>query len=137
MARLKIQVDEADRAPARRLVGLELHRRLDGDRRVAGAAAAWNEGHEIWPVALGALGSRNDLMVTSDNVENFMRHAVGRHPIGISRPDQPLIVAGRNVIADEDEEQNVVSARGHLDQPIDRVLCVGEWEQDVVSFSRS
>src|SRR5215467_2829999 len=44
-----------------------------------------------------AVGARED-------VEDFLRSAVQRYPVGASATDQSFVVAGRNFSADEDEE---------------------------------
>ncbi len=119
LAGLEIEVDETDVAPARRLVDLELDGGFDQQRRIAHAARARYERdcHGPLPGRAGLGLDRRLRVAPPDDLENLLRVGIDRHPVRRSGAAQRLVVADRDVLVEQDDEQPVPIARGEIGQP--------------------
>ena len=125
MARLKVEVDEADLRLFRRFAAGELNAGLDRQRGIAHAAGAGDEGYDG-----GSLGlprrARLGAAPPRDNVENLLRRSVLGNPVSVPRLHQLLVAAAGYLAADQDEENIAAIARDDVDKPCEG-LCFGRW----------
>ena len=120
MTSLQIEVKEAEPAAARLLVEFDLHRGFERERSVADAATARHEGHDRGPDPLGVGGAGLALARAGYDVQDLLRSALQRCPVGVAAADQSLVVAGRNLPADEDQEDATMLLRCDVHKAVKR-----------------
>ena len=117
VARLEIKIDERDPGAFGRLVLDQMDGGFDRERRIADASRARRErNHDRRFTRDIVSGWRAD---ASDNVENFVRQSGLGDPVGVAGLNEPFVVAGGNVAADDDEEQVSRIAPDDVDQIVD------------------
>src|SRR5262245_42149627 len=103
MTGLDVQVQQANSTAPGSFGEFHLHGGLKREGGVADASAARLKSDNCRPSALGASGRNVRPGGARNNVENLLRGALQGHPVGAPAADQSLVVAGRNLPADEDE----------------------------------
>src|SRR5215470_8273906 len=124
MARLEVQVDEADAAAVALFSLGELDRSLDGERRIPDASSARQKYHSNGtPRRLRiAAHSRH---APSDDVMDFLQAAVDIDPVGIADSHQSLVIGRGDLAAEQDEEDAVAVLGGDVDQPVEIGAVIG------------
>src|SRR5262245_55348594 len=110
---LKVEIDDANPALARRLVGLELDGRLEHERRVADTPGARNKrnGDGLGATRVARMLCIFATAVAREDVNDFPWVGVDRDPVCIATTQKRLVVAGRKLLADQHEEYAAALAR--------------------------
>ena len=72
-----------------------------------------------------AIGSVHLLSPSRDDVEHFARAGFCRCPVGPTSAHQALVVAGRDFVADQNQENLIAELRGDLDELIKVAVIPG------------
>src|SRR5438132_3139619 len=116
MTSLKIEIDDANPALTRCLVGLELDGSLEHKRRIADATSAWDKrnGDGLGATRIACMVCVPASAVPREDVKDFLRISVKGDPIGVATAQQRLVVTRRKLVADQDKKDAAAMARGHI-----------------------
>src|SRR6185295_14638301 len=86
VASLKIEIDDANPALTRCLVGLELDGGLEHQRRIADATSAWDKrnGDGLGATRIACMFCIPAFALSREDVNNFLRIGVKGDPIGVA-----------------------------------------------------
>src|SRR5262249_57618679 len=108
MTGAQIGIHQASPPTARLLDALDLHGGFDCKRGVTDSAAARHECHDSRSNLFIVAGSDFRPTDARNDVQNFLRSALDRYPVRAAAADQSLVVAGRDLAADENEEDTAM-----------------------------
>ncbi len=121
MAVLEIHVEQADAAAAGLLGVLELNGDLDGESAVADAAGAGHERHHHRLRRRRLRNLASALLHPAQDLGDLVGRIARGGPVGATGLHQALVVAGRDIVADEDEEQAIAVFTGDRHHAVERL----------------